>query len=85
MSMYTYTFLDIDFKREQVTEFLDSKPSIEHWFYCLPNMIFIRTNLSAHSLSSELTKKFGNHRHFISEVSSSNRWGYLPKEQWDFF
>ena len=85
MSLYTYTFLEENFKREQVTAHLDTWTPIKNWFYCLPNMVFIETNLSAKALSEGLSNKFGKHRHFISRVSSNDRWGVLPKDQWNLF
>jgi hypothetical protein len=84
MSLFTYTFLESEFTREEVTKFLDQHEDINSWFYCLPNMIFIETHLTAKALSERLKEKFGKHRHFVSRIPKE-RWGILPKEHWELF
>lgn len=84
MSLYTYTFLEEEFNRDDVTEFLEKQPEVSSWFYNLPHMVFIETNLSATELSKKLTARFGRHRHFIAKVPKE-RYGILPKDHWDLF
>jgi hypothetical protein len=83
-ALYAYSFLEKGFTRDEVTEYLDTVEEITNWFYSLPNMVFVETEISAKELSKLVEAKFGAHRHFITKVSAT-RWGRLPKEQWKFF
>lgn len=88
-SLFLYAFLDQSkdekkFTREDVTDALDQNGKVVNWFYSIPQTIFIEADMSAKELSMFIENKFGKHRHIITEVSE-NRWGRLPKEEWNRF
>lgn len=72
------------YSRDAVKAFVNEHPSVSFWFLNLPSTLFVRTTMSAKDLSQALVGHFGQHRHFVSEVTA-NRAGVLPKDHWKFF
>jgi len=81
--LYIYSFYGKNVRRTALTSFLSKSAVITHWFYSLPNSVFIKTSLTPTQLSEIIEAKFGQHRHIIVEIS--NYYGRLPKEHWGDF
>jgi len=82
---YLYVFTSKNFDRKAVGEYLNTVEGVENWFYSIPNSVFIVGSVPAKRLSTLLTNKFGQHRHFITLVSKTARTGWMPKEHWKLF
>ena len=68
-----------------IEQLLDAHARVSHWYACLPNAIFVFTEMSAHELAKDLQNRFhtGAGRRFLVTELSANRQGRLPKELWD--
>ncbi len=84
MSKTYLIVLSPNYNRDEVQKFVESDPRVSFWFYSLPGSIFVTTTMSAKELSMLVMKRFGEHRHFVTEVTD-NRWGILPKDHWQHF
>lgn len=72
--------------RKKVAEWLDRQSWCDHWFYQLPNSVFIKSSKGAIQISKEFEATFGDRHHFIVQVSIAGEfYGRLPKEHWNLF
>lgn len=67
---------------EEVKEFIDGQEYITDWFYSMPNSFFLVSGLTASELYERIRYKFKEGRLFLTEVSSTNRQGWLPRSHW---
>lgn len=74
--------LGVGFIREELTKFLDTIVEVQDWFYSMPSSIFVVSSLGAEDLYQRIQAKFGQKRFFITELSQSNRQGWMPTEHW---
>jgi len=69
---------------QSIKSFLDEVKSIDFWFINLPSTIFVKTALNSKEIFELISKQFGEHIIFITEVSYDKSWGILPKGHWAF-
>lgn len=72
--------------REDIQNFLTSRPEVPYWYACFQNCIFCTSSLSTHALAKLLEGHFGHargRRFVVLEVG--DRQGRLPAEAWHLF
>jgi hypothetical protein len=67
---------------EEVKEFIDSQECITDWFRSMPNSFFLVSGLFASGIYERIRSKFKEGRLFLTEVSPTNRQGWLPRSHW---
>ena len=67
---------------EDVKGFIDRQEDITDWFRSMPNSFFLVSSLSASDIYERIRNKFKEGRLFLTEVSSTNRQGWLPRSHW---
>ena len=70
--------------RNEVKEFIDSRSEFKHWYVCMSNAIFVRSNKTAKQITEifrEFTEDSGR---FIVLDVDTDRSGWLPKRAWAF-
>lgn len=70
--------------REQVKEFIDSRPEIVNWKYELPNSFYLISPKSAQELSAIIRSFTGKKGRFLVMECSANRQGWLDPATWTF-
>ena len=66
-----------------IIDALVADEAIKDWFYSIRGTFFFRSDLSARQLSERFIARFGMARHFIADITGSEKWGALPKQQWE--
>jgi len=80
---YIFVYGNAMGSREEIKQYLDSIPEIKIWRYELPNCFFIISKEGARFISDEIKKnKHGDESFLITEIHSSNYWGWLTDESW---
>ncbi|HZY39247.1 MAG TPA: hypothetical protein VFE53_21470 [Mucilaginibacter sp.] len=74
-----------EIKVKTLTDLFDKTPTIEFWFFSLPQSIFIKTSLTATEINNFLLDYFGDAQRFISEVSTTDFAGMVPNDQLKYF
>lgn len=82
--VYLFIYSDDMGNRETVKALLNSIPQITNWRYDLPNAFYIESVKSADELADLIIERRPNTRFFITEISKSNKQGWLPKDTWTF-
>ncbi len=73
---------DKDFGDTQtVQEYLKELESVDWWYRCLPNAIFVTSYLTAKNLSKKLMERFSGGRHLILDCDTDYH-GFLPTKAW---
>lgn len=67
---------------EEVKSFVDGQDCITDWFCSMPNSMFLVSTASASEIYETIRNKFNSGRLFLTEVSSVNRQGWLPRSHW---
>lgn len=67
---------------EEVRGFVDKQDCITDWFCSMPNSMFLVSTASASEIYEVIRNKFKEGRLFLTEVSPSNRQGWLPRSHW---
>lgn len=70
--------------RDEVLKFLDSRQEILNWYACLPNAVFIISNLNANRLQAMFRQFAKDEGRFIIADMDTDSDGWLPKKAWDF-
>ncbi len=85
--LYLFVYNNNLGERQEVSKMLDCIADVTDWRYDLPNCFYIVSEKS----SDELTDLILDHckgkqtfRFLITEISPTNRQGWLPKSTWDF-
>ena len=70
--------------RDDVKQFIDSRPEFINWYLCMSNAIFVRSNSTANQIT-EIFREFtrDNGRFIVLDVDT-DRNGWLPKKAWEF-
>lgn len=84
LKSYLLVFNLLGISREDLLNYMDTRPEIKNWFAVLPTAIFIISESDAHSLSVLLHSYLGDSYFVITEVPNSKNDGWLNKEAWDF-
>ena len=75
---------DEKMSRNDLTAYLGSLPNCAHWFYSMPNSIFVLWDDTAFALYDKIKEHFPNHgRMFVTEVPDGNSQGWIPGNHWD--
>ena len=81
---YIIVFSDSVGERNDIKEFIDSRPEFTNWYICMSNAIFVRAEYTAKQIS-EIFREYTNDKgRFIVLDVDSDRSGWLPKKAWDF-
>ena len=67
---------------EAVKKFVDGQDCITDWFCSMPNSMFLVSTSSASEIYELIRNEFKEGRLFLTEVSYSNRQGWLPRSHW---
>jgi len=67
---------------DEVKAFLDGQRRITDWFCSMPNSIFLVSPAQASEIYEMIRSKFQEGRLFLTEVSPSNRQGWMPRNHW---
>ena len=81
---YILVFSDSVGDKDQVKEFIDSRPEILNWYLCMSNAIFIRSKYTADQLSEMFREFTGDKGRFLILDVDTDRQGWLPKKAWSF-
>lgn len=84
MPKYIFIYSDNMGSREEIKALLNNISEITDWRYDLPNSFFIQSGLNAKELGGLIKRQKPDSRYFLTEISSSNRQGWLPTSTWDF-
>jgi hypothetical protein len=68
---------------EEVRAFINSRPEIVNWFYCMPNSYFLVSGLTATYLAEVFRRHSGGKGRFILVDTATDRDGWLPQQAWD--
>ena len=67
---------------EDVKGFIDRQEYITDWFRSMPKSFFLVSGLTASEIYERIRDKFKEGRLFLTEVSPTNRQGWLPRSHW---
>lgn len=81
---YILIFSDSVGTRDEVKQFVDSRPEITTWYTCMSNAFFIRSGLTAKQLTDLFSKYTNEKGRFIILNCNTDRNGWLPQQAWDF-
>ena len=85
MPRYTYllaydTFLG---PHSRVKEFMNGQKEVLNWYYCIPNTLFVVTELTADGLANLFLKYTRKKGKFIILDTATDRSGWLSRKFWD--
>lgn len=67
----------------KMQQIIDSMPSVDHWFRCLPLSFLLVSSLTAEQLTAVIRKRTGNKGRFLIVDTSTDRNGWMPPEAWN--
>ena len=70
--------------RQELTDLLNTLPSVTYWYACLPNCVFVNANATANDLFKNIDVYFKNRegrKYLVTEVGE-DRQGLLPPPAW---
>lgn len=70
--------------RQEILDFLDSRPEVKNWYAFLPTSIMIISDRTAYQLAEIFRQKYPNTYFIISEIPYGNNDGWLDKKVWSF-
>ena len=82
MKAYLLVYSDSLGTREQVKNCVSKIEEVHTWRYDMPNSFYIISEYSANEIAQSIRRVLGNNRFIVTEISVSNRQGWLPKETW---
>jgi hypothetical protein len=66
-----------------IIDALVGEEAIKDWFFSIRGTFFFRSDLSARELSERIIARYGTVRHFVVDITASEKWGAMPKQQWE--
>lgn len=70
--------------RQEVLNFLDTRPEVLNWYAVFSNSIIVVSNTNALMLQNIIAANFKNTFFLISQINSTTTGGWMNKEVWDF-
>ena len=70
--------------RDEVKSFLNSRPEILNWYYCLPNTFFVVSNKTATGLQQVMREFTKDKGWFLILDTNADCDGWMPRKAWDF-
>lgn len=70
--------------REEIKNFLDSRPEVLNWYYCMSNSFFLVSNKTATTLQQLISGINKNNAYFIILDAKTDKNGWLPRKIWEF-
>ena len=80
---YLLVFNPVGADRQNVLEFLDTRPEAKNWYAFLPTAIVVISDCSAIELSVMLRTRYPDLYHIFTEITSAHQ-GWLPEPVWTF-
>ena len=84
MKTYLLTYTGDANIRNDITNFIDSRPEILNWFSPNQNMILLVSNFSIFDIQSLFTTHHAGFFFVITEVDVNKTGGYMSKGFWEF-
>ena len=81
---YILVFDDKLGTRQEIQNYLDTRPEILNWFACMTNAIFIVSDQTATSLQQIVSQFNKNDAYFVILDVKTDKNGWLPKAAWNF-
>lgn len=79
---YLLAYSDSLGTRDEIKECLSGLDVIDTWRFDMPYTFYVISDNSANEISQAIRDSLGNGRFIITEISSENKQGWLPKETW---
>ncbi|SRR6266487_1471820 len=70
--------------RQEIQNFLDTRPEILNWYACMSNAIFIVSDKTASNVREVISAFNKNGANFIILDANTDKNGWLPRKAWDF-
>jgi hypothetical protein len=70
--------------REELKAFLDARPEILNWMYCMPNSFFLVSNKGASTLQDIFSTINKNNGRFLILDAETDKNGWLEEMYWKF-
>ncbi len=81
---YLFVYDDKVGTRDEIKAFLDSRPEILNWAYCMPHSFFLVSNRTASGIRELISSFNKNGGRFIIVDVKTDRDGWLPRSYWDW-
>lgn len=70
--------------RQQIVDYLDTRPEVKNWFAFLPTAILVISDRNASDLAKIFREKFPARLFMVSEVQGTTTDGWQNQNVWDF-
>ena len=84
MNLYLIIFSENYVGRDAMLAYLDTLDYIVTWRTDFLNSVYVKSEESAKTISQGIMARFGDGRHLVTEISMSEKFGYLPEKTWNF-